>query len=62
MSIIGLIVFLVVLGLIMWAINEAPFIDASIKKVIYIVVVIAAVLYLLQAFGLLGSIHAPVIK
>lgn len=50
LAIIGLILFV---GVILWAINAAPFIDGNFKKIIYIIVVVAVVIYLLKHFGMM---------
>jgi hypothetical protein len=56
MTLIGLIVTLVVVGVILWAVNTYIPMAPPLKNILNIVVVIAVVLWLLQAFGLLGSI------
>jgi hypothetical protein len=56
MPLIQLVIVLVVLGVILWAINTYIPMDTTIKKILNVVVVIAAVLYVLAAFGLLGSL------
>jgi hypothetical protein len=52
---IQLVILLVVLGVILWAINTYIPMEATIKKILNVVVVIVAVLYVLSAFGLMGS-------
>lgn len=54
--ILQLIIGLVVVGLILWAINEFIPMDAKIKKILNIVVVILVILWILQVTGLLGSL------
>lgn len=56
MSLVNLIIVLVVVGVILWAVNNYIPMDAKIKKILNIVVVIVVVLWLLSAFGLLDSI------
>lgn len=56
MSIIGLIITLAVVGLILWLINTYVPMDQKIKNILNIVVVIFVILWLLQAFGILGSL------
>lgn len=51
MTLLGLIIALLILGVILWAINAAPFIDAGIKKIIYIVVVLVVVIWILSSLG-----------
>lgn len=55
MSLISLIIILAVVGLIVWAVTTYIPMDAGIKKLILIVAIVACVLYVLQAFGVLGS-------
>jgi hypothetical protein len=58
MSIIGLIVFLIVVGLLFWVVRTlggAFGIPAPIIQVLYVVLVVICVLWLLSAFGLMGS-------
>jgi hypothetical protein len=54
MPLIDLIVALVVLGVGLWLINNYIPMDSTIKKILNVVIVIAVVLWLLSAFGLLG--------
>jgi cell division protein FtsW (lipid II flippase) len=51
MSIIGLIIVLVVIGLLLWAVNTYIPMDPKIKNILNIVVVICVVLWLLNVFG-----------
>lgn len=57
MSLIGLIVCLVVIGVILWLVNAYIPMDAKIKTILNIVVVICVVLFVLQAFGLLSGLY-----
>jgi thiol:disulfide interchange protein len=58
MPLIDLVVALVVLGVGLWLINTYIPMDATIKKILNVVLVIAVALWLLTAFGLLGSVSA----
>ena len=58
MSLINLIVILVVVGVLLWLVNNYVPMDGKIKRILNIVVVIGVVLWLLQALGLIGSIGA----
>ena len=58
MSLISLIVTLVIVGLALWIINTYIPMDAKVKSILNIAVVIFLVLWLLQAFGLLGDLGA----
>ena len=63
MSLIGLIVTLLVVGLILWAVNQLPMIDATVKKIIWIVVILVVGLWLLNQFvpGML-DVRIPVVR
>lgn len=57
MSLISLVIFLIVVGLLLWLVSLLP-IDATIQKIIHVVVIICVVLYILQLFvGPMGDIH-----
>ncbi len=56
MPLIQLVIVLVVLGVILWAINTYIPMNATIKKILNVVVILVAVLYVLSAFGVLGSL------
>jgi hypothetical protein len=57
MSLIGLVITLVVVGVLLWLLNNYVPMDGKIKRIINVVVVIVVVIWLLQAFGLLGSLQ-----
>ena len=57
MSLISLIVILCVVGVIMYLVNNYLPLDGNIKKILNVAVVIIVVLWLLQVFGILGSIN-----
>ena len=57
MSLIGLILTLVVVGVLLWLLNNYVPMDGKIKRIINVVVVIVVVIWLLQVFGLLGSLR-----
>ena len=56
MPLINIIIVLVVIGAILWAINTYIPMADSVKKILNVVVVIFLVLWLLQSFGVIGSI------
>jgi hypothetical protein len=65
MSLIGLILLLVVVGVVLWLINSYIPMDAKIKKILNVVVIVVIVLWLINAFvgfGALSSIHIGHIK
>jgi hypothetical protein len=49
---IHVIIVLIVVGLLLWLVNNYIPMDGKIKQILNIVVVIAVILYLLRAFGL----------
>ena len=55
MPLLQLIIVLVVVGVILGLINNYIPMDATIKRILNIVVVIAVILWLLNVFGVLGS-------
>ena len=56
MPLINLVVVLIVVGVLLWLVNNYVPMAGSIKKILNIVVVIAVVLWLLNVFGLLSSL------
>jgi hypothetical protein len=57
MSLVALVVTLLVVGVLLWAINTYIPMDAKIKQILNIAVVIAVILWLLNAFGLFGNLN-----
>jgi len=57
MSLVGLVLTLVVVGVLLWLLNNYVPMDAKIKTILNVVVVIVVVIWLLQAFGVLGSLQ-----
>ncbi len=53
---VSLVVTLVVVGLILWLVNNYIPMDGTIKKILNAVVVIVVILWLLSVFGLLPPI------
>lgn len=51
---INLIVGLVILGVVLWLVNAYLPMDGRIKQLVNIVAVVGAVLWVLQAFGIVG--------
>ena len=56
MPLIHLIVVLVVVGVILWLINNYIPMDRKIKSILNIVVVIVVIIWLLSVFGVIGSL------
>ena len=57
MTLVGIVVVLVVVGLILWLINTYIPMAGAIKSLLNIVVFIVVLIWLLQAFGLIGHIN-----
>lgn len=49
MTLFGLVAVLIIVGVLLWAIKSLPFIDANIKQVIYVVVIVFVALWLMSA-------------
>ena len=58
MSLNNVVVVLIVVGVLLWLVNNYIPMDSKIKSILNIVVVIGVVLWLLQAFGVLGSLSS----
>ncbi|HVY13058.1 MAG TPA: Thivi_2564 family membrane protein [Alphaproteobacteria bacterium] len=56
MSLLSVVIILIVVGVLLWLVNTYIPMDAKIKQIMNAVVVIAVVLWLLQVFGVLGSL------
>lgn len=58
MSLITLVVLLIIVGVLLWVVNTQIPMDATIKKIINIVVIIVVCLWLLSVFGILPDLNA----
>ncbi len=56
MPLINLVIVLIVVGVLLWLVNAYIPMDDKIKRILNVVVLIVVVLWLLQVFGILGSI------
>jgi len=56
MPLINLVIVLVVVGVIIWVINNYIPMQSSIKKILNAVVVIAVIIWLLSVFGIIGNL------
>ena len=57
MSLISLVVVLVVIGVILWLVNNYIPMDAKIKTVLNVLVLLVVCVWLLQSFGILGNVN-----
>lgn len=65
MTLVGIVVVLVVVGLILWLINTYIPMAGAIKSLLNVVVFVVVLIWLLQVFGLIGPIsgvHVPSLK
>ena len=63
MTLLSVIITLVVVGVLLWLVTSYIPMDATIKRIIQVVVIIAVVIWLLNVFGVLGKIDSvPVPK
>ncbi|HZV57277.1 MAG TPA: Thivi_2564 family membrane protein [Sphingobium sp.] len=56
MPLLTIIIVLIVVGVLLWLVNNYIPMDSKIRSILNGVVVILVVLWLLQAFGVLGSL------
>ncbi len=57
MSLATVVMVLIVVGVLLWLVNRFIPMDSKIKSILNAVVVICVVIWLLQAFGVLGSLR-----
>lgn len=55
MPLINVVIVLIVVGVLLWLVNQFIPMDRKIKSILNVVVIIAVVLWLLNAFGIFGS-------
>ena len=56
MPLVTIVIILIAVGVLLWLVNTYIPMDGKIKGILNAVVVIVVVLWLLQAFGLIGDI------
>lgn len=56
MPLVTVIVTLIVVGVLLWLINTYLPMDGKIKSILNAVVVIVVIIWLLQAFGVIGAL------
>jgi hypothetical protein len=57
MPLLTVLIVLIVVGVILWLINNYIPMDRKIKNILNIVVVIVVIIWLLRVFGVLGSLN-----
>jgi hypothetical protein len=56
MPILTIVIVLIVVGVLLWLINNYIPMDRKIKSILNVVVVICVIIWLLKAFGILDSL------
>ena len=65
MPLISLVITLIVVGVLLWLINNYIPMDGKIKQILNVVVVICVVIWVLYAFGIIshaGTIEVPRVR
>lgn len=57
MPLINVVIVLIAVGVLLWLVNTYIPMDGKIKSILNAVVVIGVVIWLLQAFGLIGDLR-----
>jgi len=57
MSILTIVIVLIVVGLVLWLINNYIPMDGKIKSILNVVVVICVIVWLLKAFGIWSRLN-----
>jgi hypothetical protein len=57
MPLLTILIVLIVVGVVLWLINNYIPMASPIKAILNVVVIIVLIIWLLQAFGVLGSIR-----
>ena len=60
MTLLSLILTIVVVGVLLWLINTYVPMQAAVKKILNAVVVIVLIIWILNAFGLVGPLNRPI--
>lgn len=65
MSLLTVVITLIVVGVLLWLVNTKIPMEGTIKGILNAVVIIAVIVWLLYAFGVLdrsGNIHVPQVQ
>ena len=61
-SLLSIAIVLIVVGILLWLVNSYIPMDGKIKSILNAIVVIVVIIWLLQTFGLIGSLQNIRIK
>jgi low temperature requirement protein LtrA len=56
MPLVTVVMYLVIVGVVLWLINNYVPMDGKIRQIVNAVVVVAVVVWLLQVFGVMGPL------
>lgn len=56
MPLVTLVIYLVIVGVLLWLVNNYIPMDGKIKQIINVVVVVVVIIWLLQVFGVMGPL------
>jgi len=56
MPLVTLVIYLVIVGVLLWLVNNYIPMDGKIKQIINVVVVVVVVVWLLRVFGVMGPL------
>ena len=56
MPLINVLIVLVIVGVLLYIVETLLPLDATIKRIIHIIVILAVCIWLLQAFGIIGPL------
>jgi hypothetical protein len=59
---VHVVLVLIVVGILLWLVNNYIPMDGKIKNILNAVVVILVILWLLQAFGLIGALGGVTVR
>jgi hypothetical protein len=57
MPLVTLVMYLVIVGVLLWLVNTYIPMDGKIKQIINVLVVVVVVVWLLQVFGVMGPLN-----
>jgi hypothetical protein len=56
MPLVTVVIYLIVIGVLLWLVNNYIPMDAKIKQIINVVVIVVVILWLLRVFGVMGPL------
>lgn len=62
MNLIELMIGLLIFGVFFWVVSMIPGIPAFVKQVVTVILAVILIIWVLQGFGLVGSLNTPMLK